>query len=179
MVSVLTPRTWESKSSLLAHLDTREPRNLVVGLDAEAPRAYYSFSIATNHGRGEVGVISSALGTDVAAVLMEGGRRVLVGHDRWITWVDVQMLAVISSQRLGGAFFEFLPVEGDDEIVVLYELGALRVDASGSVKWSVDSDIVENSSTDTNGNLILNVMAGPRLVVSLESGAVSRSSPAT
>ena len=175
MVSLLTPRTWESKSALLAHLDACGPRKLVVGFDAEAPRAYFSFSITTNHGKGELGVISSALGTDVAAVLMEGGRQVLVGHDTWVTWIDVQTLAVVSSRRLGGVFFEFLPVDGDDETIVLHELGALRADARGSVKWSVDSDVIEDSSTDGDGNLILSVMDGQRLIVSLESGAVSRS----
>jgi hypothetical protein len=179
MVSLLTPRSWESKSALLAHLDDCKPRSLVIGLDAEAPRTYASFSIATNHGQGELGVISSGLGTDVVAVLMHDGRRALVGHDTWVAWIDVQALAVVSSQRLGGVFFEFLPVDGDDEIVVLHELGALRVDASGAVKWSVDTDVVKNWSTDAKGNLILDAMDGPRLAVSLETGAVSRSSWAT
>jgi hypothetical protein len=176
MVSLLTPRSWESKSALLAHLGDCKPRSLVIGLDAEAPRTYASFSIATNHGQGELGVISSGLGTDVAAVLMHDGRRALVGHDTWLTWIDVQALTLVTSQRLGGVFFEFLPVDGDAEIVVLHELGALRVDASGAVKWSVDTDVVEDWSTDAKGNLILEVMDATRFVISLDSGAVSRSS---
>jgi len=174
MVSLLAPRTWESKSALLAHLDACKPRTLVVGLNAEAPRTYFSFSIASSHGRSEIGVVSSGLGTNAAAVLLDGERRAFVGHDTSVTCIDVRALAIASSQRLGGVFFEFLPVDRDDEIVVLHELGALRVDAEGAVKWSVDSDVIEKSSTDSMGNLVLNVTDGPRLVVSLESGAVSR-----
>jgi hypothetical protein len=174
MSSPLAPRPWESKSALLAHLDACAARTLVVGLDAEAPRVYCSFSVDSSHGKGEIGVISSGLGVGAAAVLMDGGRRVLLGHDTWVTWVDVEVLAVVTSRRLGGVFFELLPVDRDEETVILHELGALRVDASGAVKWSVDTDVIEDSKTDANGNLILSVMDGPRLVVSLASGTVSR-----
>src|SRR5688500_13022706 len=101
MVS-LCPRRWESKSALIAHLDACEPGTLVIGLSAEAPRAYYSFSVASSRGQGEIGAISSGLGLDVAAVLIDSGRRVLVGHDTWITWIDVETLVVVTSRRLGG-----------------------------------------------------------------------------
>src|SRR5262245_38015691 len=191
MVSLLPPRTWESKSTLLAHLagdgewhsfrqqverlakEGRGPRTLVVGLNAEAPGAEYSFSVASRCGQGEIGVIVSGLRP--VAVLMDSGRRVLVGHDRRVTWVDVQTLAVVTSRKLGGVFFEFLPVDREEEIVVLHELGALRVDVNGAVNWSIDAgDIVEDGSIDAKGNLILRVMDGSRLVVSLASGTVSR-----
>jgi hypothetical protein len=174
MSSPLVPRAWESKSALLAHLDACAARTLVVGLNAEAPRVYCSFSVDSSHGNAEIGVISSGLGGGTAAVLVDGGRRVLLGHDTWVTWVDVEALAVVTSRRLGGVFFEFLPVDRDDDTIVLHELGALRADANGAVKWSVDTDVVKDSSTDANGNLILSVMDGPRLVVSLASGTVSR-----
>lgn len=173
MASQLVPQAWDSKSVLFAHLD-ESPRRLVVGLDAEAPQKYYSFSATSSRGPGEIGVISSGISAHAAAVLMEGGRCLLLGHDTWLTWIDIETLAVVASQRLGGAFFDFFPVEPQSEIVVLHELGALRVDAFGTVKWSVDTDIVEDSTADTKGNLILTVMDGPRLVVSLTSGTVSR-----
>ena len=70
-------------------------------------------------------------------------------------------------------FFDFLPVDRDDETITLHELGALRVDANGALKWSVDTDVVEDSSTDAKGNLILGLMDGSRLVVSVASGIVS------
>ena len=160
--------------ALITHLEACEARTVVIGFNAEAPRAYYSFSVASSHGQGEIGVISSSLGINAAAVLIDGGRRVLVGHDTWITWVDVETLTVVTSGRVGGVFFDFLPLDRDAEIIVLHELGALRVDANGVVKWSVDTDVVQDSSTDAKGNLILSVMDGPRLVVSLESGRMLR-----
>lgn len=104
---------------------------------------------------GEIGVVSSGLGT-AAAVLMDGERRVLVGHDASVKWIDVETFAVVSSHRLSGVFFDFL--------------------ASGAVKWAVNSDVVVGMYTDADGDLVLSEMDGPRLVVSLASGAVPHTS---
>src|ERR1700737_1768839 len=167
-------KKWESKSALLAHLEASGVRTLVVGLTAEAPRSFYSFSILSGAEATEIGVFSSGLGTDPAAVVLDKGRRTLIGHDPWLSWVDMETLAIASSRRLGGVFYEFLLINRDDEIVVLHELGALRVDASGSVRWAVDTDVVEDSYTDAHGNLVLTVMdQGPPVVVSLEVGKAS------
>src|SRR5688572_27425 len=165
---------WESKSALLAHLKASGSRTLVIGRTAEAPRDFHSISIEPGVGATEIGVISSGLGTDPAAVILDRGRRALVGHDEWLTWIDLEALVIASSRRLGGVFYEFLSVDRDDEIVVLHELGALRVDGRGSVKWAIDTDVVEDSHTNAQGNLVLTVMEGPQVVVSLESGKVSR-----
>ena len=65
----------------------------------------------------------------------DSGQRVLAGHDTWVTWIDVKALAVVASRRLGGVFLDFLPVDRDEEMVVLHELGALRVDAIGAAPF--------------------------------------------
>jgi hypothetical protein len=116
MSSLLAPTKWESKSALLAHLEACDARTLVVGFNAEAPRTCCSFAIASGHGKGEIGVIASGLGVGAAAVLMDGGRRVLLGHDTWVTWVDVEVLAIVASRRLGGVFFDFLSVDHDTRV---------------------------------------------------------------
>ncbi|HEX3482632.1 MAG TPA: hypothetical protein VHT91_46800 [Kofleriaceae bacterium] len=162
-----------NSSILLEHLEASGARTMLVGGSAEAPRAYYSFSLPSGQGPTEIGAISSGLGTVPAALVSKNGQRAVIGHDIWITWIDLETLATASSHRLDGVFFEFLTVDSDDETVVLHELGALRIDVAGSIKWSVDTDVVENWSTGPDGSLILNVMDGPSPVVSLVSGAVS------
>jgi len=97
----------------------------------------------------------------------------LVGHDTSLTWISMAPLTIVSSQSLYGIFYEFLPIERDDEIVVIHQIGVLRVDASGQVRWSVDTEIIEEWRTEANDNLFLRVMDGPPLVVSLTAGAVS------
>lgn len=168
-------RKWESKAALQAHLEATGTRTLIVGLTAEAPRTFYSFVVESVVGVVNVGVYSSGLGSEPAMVLLDRGRRAIVGHDTWLTWIDLAAPAIVASRRLGGVFFEFLPLDRDDQTVVLHELGALRVDSMGSEAWAVDTDVVEDSHVDARGNLVLTVMdQGPRIVVSLQTGKVGR-----
>ena len=88
----------------------------------------------------------------------------------------MDQLAVITRQPLSGPFFEFMPIDSEDEIVVFHELGVLRVDCKAEVKWSADAhDVITEWTNDRKGNVILTVMDGPALVVSLSSGAISNS----
>jgi len=173
MWSSISLKEWESKSTLLAHLDTGAARKLVIGLAAEAPPAYYSFSIASDEEPSEIGIISVGLGIKPVVVRLDAGPCALVGHDTWLSWVDVESLVIVSSRQLAGAFYEFLSFDRD-EVVVLHELGALRADASGSIKWSVDTDVVENWRIEADDNLVLSVMdSEAEVAVSLKSGGVS------
>jgi hypothetical protein len=164
-------RKWESRSALSAHLVARDA--LTVGLDAEAPRAYFSISVGYGARCVEVGVISSGFGTDPAVVVFAAGERALIGHDMRLTWITLQSCSVASTTRIAGVFYRFIPMDSSDEVVVIHELGALRVDANGKVIWSVDTDVVVDSRTDTHGNLILSIMdAGEEVAVSLDRGEV-------
>ena len=147
-----------------------EAGTLLLGQGSEAPTNYYSLSATS---RAEIGVISSGLGTEPAAALLEHRQRVLVGHDTWVTAIMIDTLAVVSTLGLAGVFYEFLPIGRDDEVVVIHEVGALRIDGSGTVKWSVDSDVLSGWRLDEKSNLIMTMMDGALLAVSLESGATS------
>lgn len=172
MVQFLSRRSWESKSALAEHLNAHHDRALLLGEDSEAPRAYYSFSAASTRGSVEIGIVSSDLGAKPIAILLGQEEYMLVCHDFWLRSVEMSRPAVIKRQRLGGLAFEFLPVEGDDEIIVLHEIGMLRVSRKAEVKWSVDAyDIVTGWTNDGKGNIILTVMDGPALMVSLSSGS--------
>ena len=159
---------WESKSSLLEHLEVLDTRTLLIGGNSEASRSYCSISLSSHHGPIEIGVISSGLGSSPAAAVFTDGQRALIGHDTWITWVDLETPTIVSSQRLGGVFFEFLAV--DDDLVVLHELGALRANAAGTTKWSVDTDVLESWHVEADRKLVLTVMDAPAVCVSLDSG---------
>lgn len=151
MTTLISYKKWDSKSELHAHLEEIGHRTLIVGLTAESPRDFFSFSIMSEFGAAEIGVFSSGLGIAPSIVVLDSGQRALVGHDMWLTWIDLQSLSIMKSQRFDGAFYEFLSIDCDDEIIVLHELGALRVDAQGSIKWTVDTDVVEDSRVDPHG----------------------------
>lgn len=169
------PMEVESRAAFSERVGSLGHRAVVVGEAAEAARRFYVFTVPSAPGITEVGVLSSDLGSVPKAVLLDQGRVLLVGHDTWLTWVNIHEGTVAQDRRLGGVFFEFLPVAHDDEVVALHELGALRIDARGHETWRVDTEIVESHRIDDRGNLVLCIMdAGSAVVVSVESGSVLR-----
>ena len=108
-----------------------------------------------------------------AAATLDKGVQVVVGHDAWLTWIDVRTATLIQSVRLGGVFYEFKPIGHEDQVLVLHELGACRVGKNGMTVWAVDTDVVEACYLDGTGNLVLSVMDHARkVVVSMDSGRV-------
>lgn len=105
---------------------------------------------------------------------MSSGARVLVGHDMSLTSIDANAMSLVASLSLMGVFFEFVPVETDEGIVVVHETGVLRVDANATSKWSVECDVIEDFVVDGQGRLVLSTMDGAQLAISLRSGVVSR-----
>jgi hypothetical protein len=172
MVETLQLKMWESRTALFARVEAPGVRGLVVGQDAEAPTAYYSFSIDGGYANGEIAIISSGLGSSPAGVIMRGRRRVLIGHDMTLTSVDADAMVMVTSLSLMRVFFEFIPVDVDDEIVVVHETGVLRVDANVTTKWSVECDVIEHFVVDGQGRLVLTTMDGAQLAISLQSGMV-------
>lgn len=168
-------RAWESKSELRAHLDALARPTIVVGDAAESPRRFYSCLVDAPDGPVEIGLISTHHGPLPAMVMLDHGRILLVGHDLCLTWIRLVEPAIVLERQLDGVFYEFLPVGRDDAVVVLHELGALRVDASGCEAWRVSTDVVGDFRVDESGDLVLSMMEQSQTIaVSLETGAVRR-----
>jgi hypothetical protein len=175
MFSSISAKEWESKSALLAHLNGISGRTVVLGTEAEAPRKFYSFAISCDEGVCELGVLSSGLGTKPDVTLLQGNRLAIVGHDTWVTWLNLHDMTLLASQRLEGVFYEFVDINRSDELLVLHELGVARVDVHGSMLWSVHTDIVEQASFDAEGNLVITVMEEPaKVMIEVDSGIVLR-----
>ena len=174
MVDTLQLKMWESRAAFLAHVEAYGARSLIIGRDVEAPTAYYSCSIHDGDIDCEIAIISSGLGSSPAVVAMNGGARILVGHDTSLTSIDVNAMALVTSLSLTGVFFEFIALDADVELVVVHETGVLRVDANATTRWSVECDVIEDFVVDGQGRLVLSTMDGAQLAISLQSGVVSR-----
>lgn len=161
----------DSKAALLSALSKAGPNQLLVGENSEAPRSFYYFECQFEGRRLGVGVISSGLGTLPAGLLMDHGRTILVGSDCSLTSIDVARAVSQATCALGGVFFEFLMLATDEEVVVVHELGALRVDAKCCVRWSVSTDILESAQVSAEGTLVLAEMDSERaMTLSLSTG---------
>lgn len=150
-------------------------RSLVIGLDAEAPRQFASFAFTSAHGPRVIGVVSSGIGP-TKAMLIDGGRIAIVGHDCTVTWIDVESLAMVASRTIQWSFADLIAVDRDDHVLVIHELGALRADASGTVLWSFETpDVVEDFVVDAHGNLILSAMDNTRHTIAIRTGSAIES----
>jgi hypothetical protein len=103
---------------------------------------------------------------------LSGGRFALVGHDAQMTCIDLQASSIRSTKKLGGVFYEFLPIGNDEEVVLIHEIGALRVRSDASTVWAIDTDIIATARLNEH-NLILELMDPKQEIgVDLNSGRV-------
>jgi hypothetical protein len=154
----------------MAHLESAA-KFLLIGKETEAPREYWSLSAATYQGTIEIGIISSGLGIAPRAIVSDAARRIAVGYDTWVSFVEPIVPTILRTLRLEGAFYEFISVDDAEEVVVVHELGAVRTTLSGNVKWSVSTDVVEEFLLQEPGGLVLRPMDGRAVTVSLATGA--------
>lgn len=169
MIVNISMQEWESKTVLEQHLLNSHKQILVVGLDIEAPRKYYSFKLVRTLGITEIGVISSGLGIKPSIIVSETGDTIIVGHDMWITGIDENRCIIKFHKKLDGVFFDFANYA--DKVVVIHELGALEIDYNGNEKWSVATDVVMDFQIAGNKELYLKMMADESIVsIDLLSG---------
>jgi len=98
------------------------------------------------------------------------GAVVLIGHDQSLTWVDVKVAQVTARHHLEGVFYDFVQL-GDLEILVIHELGALKVRVDGTVCWTVPtSDVVVGFHVEDGQVLTIDITDCAPVRVSLANG---------
>ena len=137
MISSVRIREWESKSALVDHLEGCGLRKALVGVDAEAPRKFYSFSFPSSAGLCEIGILASFHGIEPKVILLNEGKIAVIGLDQWLTGIDTIAATPAFRKRIDGVFYGFLPLPVGDQVIVVHELGALRIDSYGGELWSV------------------------------------------
>ena len=156
-MAVYGHKQWDSKSAVLAHLSESHLPHVLVAAPDEAPRRFDSFAVAASASEFEIVVFSANASTRPQVLELDGHRRALVGFDSFLCWIDLARATVGPLLRIEGIFFEFIPVERRDHVVVVHELGALRVDSTGNVLWRADTDVVESFRMEAD-TLVLELM---------------------
>ena len=147
----------DSKSEMQERLRA-EPRSLLVGEAAQSPRSFYIVKLP-NPKPLVIGLSLSGLGPTPGVLDSQNGDRLLIGHDQALTWVDVSAGSIFRTLTLDGAFFQFVEPTNKG-VIVIHELGALKVDFDGAVGWAVPtSDVVESFQIE-DGNILELHIAG-------------------
>lgn len=172
MNCLVSQRQWETRQALYEHFEAIERPKCLLGNQREGGCKFSSFTVCCGYQTYEIGVISS---WRPQLVVFEKKRSVLVGHDEFVSSINLHDMNM-SSSELCFVFYEFLPTETEDEVLALHETGVLRVDAYGSVIWSVDTDLVEDAILDSNGNVVITEFDAPgQLKVNVATGKTVRS----
>jgi hypothetical protein len=159
---------WDSKSEMEEQL-RRHGRALLIGNDAEAPRLFYTLVLAGDHPL-MIGLCCSGLGIGPRVVTSRSRARLLVGHDCSLTCVDVPDGRIVITLRLDGAFYELIELAADN-VAVIHELGAMKVNFDGAIGWMVSSpDVIKDFNIDRDVlKLVIEGMKAP-LKVALSNG---------
>jgi hypothetical protein len=150
-------------SSLLEHDSLAElnrflkeyKKYLILGTDAESPRKFYSILVTDVFC---IGIIASHFGIKPSILISDDSHVVFVGHDCVVSIVEASRAEIESVIALEGVFFEFANIhEEPNALIVLHELGALKISTAGIPIWSYSDGIIEDYHMK-NGYLILAVM---------------------
>jgi hypothetical protein len=175
MMTISEPRQWESRLSLLDHLNGLAVPTVVVGAEAESARHYYSVHLLAAAGHEmEVGIIASGHGIRPSCMGFPGTTIVAIGHDTSVSVVDAWFHRIVRIVSLDGVFYRFLGTGRMSDLVVWHELGAVRLDRHGNAVWSVSTDVLARCTPNALGQLVLEEMdSGLQTLVDIETGAKS------
>jgi hypothetical protein len=162
----------ESRSALTEYLEGQGCRHMLLGEHAEAPRKFYSIAIDRNGMRACVGIISSHFGIGpVAACLDE--RIVMVGYDNFVTAIDPAEAAEVFSLRLWGPFYCFIASDRRDAVVVVHEVGLLKLSQGGETLWSVDTDDIVEAAQPRDDHSVVKIWGNAEpMLISVGSGQI-------
>jgi hypothetical protein len=156
----------ESETSLMEHLRARYNAYITLGDKIESPERFYSMEI---DGLG-VG-ISSRFGIRPSAIVVSNGIAI-VGYDCRISGVDTRAVERLFDLATPAPFYCFLPGRDDRSVLVVHELGLRRISDDGAVKWSIDTDVVEEFQ-QRGTRVTLKAMVTPKaIVVDIENGQI-------
>ena len=78
----------------------------------------------------------------------------MVGHDKSVTAVDLNAGVPKFNIHLPAPFYHFLTGDEHDYIIVVYEIGLIRLSMNRTIEWALDTDIVEGVQQDKDRLLV-------------------------
>lgn len=159
-------KVFDSRARLLQYLETGSAAPIIIGREAESPRKFYAVTCAEL--QSPIGLVLTFHGIEPVVKVVGTSGTVLIGHDCTVTGVNVSG-NVEFSFPLEGVFFEFIDCE-KDRVIVIHELGALKLDSNGNCEWKVHTEIIQHFHIDPPGVLHLELMDADHRIIDTSSG---------
>lgn len=165
-VNRLEFRPIESKSTLLAELARSAAPMLLLGADAENPSEFYAVEARSAKGPLLVGLMSSGI-TRPVAVYSDDRTRLLVGHDEFVSGIALEKPAVafVYDGRHLARFTDFAQALADS-VLVVWDIGLVRLGFDGRVAWEYDAgDVITSWKLSPDKVLLeLHEQSGPSVI---------------
>lgn len=89
-------------------------------------------------------------------VLIINNKEVFIGFDKTIICIDQETKQLISENKVGSLFYEFIHIATKSLVVVIFELDLMVMNYKGDIIWSIGfRDIIE--VFDVEQNEIVNI----------------------
>lgn len=129
----------------------------------------YLLEIPEGLGYIPLGLAAQTHGLEPAVVLLPRTTTLLALHGMVISRVNGADGALIYSMKLDMPAYEFLRIEENGAVVILHELGLIKLSDTGEVVWTQDTYVVEGHSV--SGDIVtLDIEGGVQRRYSLTSG---------
>lgn len=163
-------REWDSKSELLAHAENMA---IVLGINSEAPRRFYSFEYEQSKTEyPSIGIISSGFGIKPVLSSFQNGTLVIL-HDRVISFLNRNPLELVKSCPIEGVGLELLKENSKDLVIVVSELELSAFDVYAERKWSFTAgDLIEDWELGNNHDITISCADNSRQTIDLIDGSL-------
>ena len=127
----------DSHSELCERLK-RGDKGVVLGDEDESPNEYFLASIPGCL----IGICSEGHGIQPSILLDTASGAAWIGYNMKVVKLDTNECRMKCVVHLDSAFFAFMCRMPDRSVIVVHELGAVRISSSGSCLWNVSTDVV-------------------------------------
>jgi hypothetical protein len=111
---------------------------VLIGDDDEAHREYFLAETAGCR----IGICSQGDGIEPSIVDGSEYPVAWIGYNSKVVILDKDRCVKTATIQLDSVFFSFLCEMPDGSMIVVHELGAIRVNSSGKVGWSITTDVL-------------------------------------
>lgn len=134
----------DSKSELKEKLINSTVNNLIIGEDSQIERDFYVFRIEMKDDMStvfEIGVISEGHGIQPECKLIDK-KHICIGFNKEVHIINSENLTKHYKVMLDSLFYEFMPLERKDRLIVLHELGLICISLNGVKLWEHSTDVI-------------------------------------
>jgi hypothetical protein len=140
-------------------------RSVLLGQNDEAHKEYWVFRL----GDCLIGICSQGHGVQPSCRIDDRSDGAWVGFNSGVAYVHLETCRCEGEYELDCVFHDFVAIMSDGSAVVVYELGACRIDPDGEFLWNQHTDVVI-SYRDTGSEVLL-MTDGGEIHIDKESGS--------